>query len=61
MPSKRQPLKKNPPKSKIRWNEGAGEYEMKCPCGKKVYSPSLKLMPKQWKAHGKSGECSVEV
>lgn len=62
MRGKRQPLiKKKPPKSVIKWNEGSGEYEMKCPCGKKLYSPNLKLAPKIWEQHGKSGECKVEV
>lgn len=52
---------KKPEASPIQWNEGSGEYELKCPCGKTVYSPNLKLMPKMWEQHGKSGECNVEV
>jgi hypothetical protein len=58
--NKREPLiKKKSPKSVFRWNEGAGEYEMKCPCGKKLYAPNLQVAPKVWQKHGQSDECKL--
>ena len=49
---------KKPEQSPIQWNEGAGEYEMKCgACGKKLYSQDLHMMNKVRKDHTRSKEC----